>query len=105
MLILKVDYLVPLIIQMSYLLVPKIEICLKYFLDKSSQKQPCWVDSFDFSPYHIFGQILSKVVFFKITFWTKNPPKQPLWDRTGVIKGRKFFYVIDAFPMTIVIFQ
>ena len=40
MLILKVDYLVPLIIQMSYLLVPKIEICLKYFLDKNGQKQP-----------------------------------------------------------------
>ena len=48
--------------------VPKIEICLKYFLDK-------------------------------------NPQKQPLWDQTSVIKGRKFFYVIDSFPMTIVIFQ
>ena len=40
MLILKVDYLVTLIFQMSYLLVPKIEICLKYFLDKNGQKQP-----------------------------------------------------------------
>ena len=39
------------------------------------------------------------------TFLDKNPKKQPFWDRTGVIKGRKFFYVIDAFPMTIVIFQ
>ena len=24
----------------SYSLVPKVEICLKYFLDKTSQKQP-----------------------------------------------------------------
>ena len=40
MLILKVDYLVPLIFQMPYLLVPKIETCLKYFLDKNGPKQP-----------------------------------------------------------------
>ena len=40
MLILKVDYLVPLIFQMFYLLVPEIEICLKYILDKNGQKQP-----------------------------------------------------------------
>ena len=37
MLISKVDYLVPLIFQMSNLLVPKIEICLKYFF---GQKWP-----------------------------------------------------------------
>ena len=45
-----------------------IEICLKYFLEKNSQMQPLWVDSFDFSPYHIFDQILSKVVYFTITY-------------------------------------
>jgi hypothetical protein len=30
----------PLFFQKFYSLVPKIEICLKYFLDKTSQKQP-----------------------------------------------------------------
>ena len=38
MLILKVDYLVPLIFQMSYLLVSKIEICLEYFFGKKWPK-------------------------------------------------------------------
>ena len=38
--ILKVIYLVPYYFQISYLLVPKIEICLKYFLDKNHKKQP-----------------------------------------------------------------
>ena len=68
MLILKVNIYRSSVVIFFYSLVSKIEICLKYFLDK-------------------------------------NPPKQPLWDRTGVIKGRKFFYVIDALLMTIVIFQ
>ena len=40
--ILKVIYSVPLFFQISYLLLPNIEICLKYFLDKNSQKQPLW---------------------------------------------------------------
>ena len=40
--ILKVIYLAALFFQISYSLVPKIEICLKYFLDKNSQKQPLW---------------------------------------------------------------
>ena len=40
--ILKVDYLVTIFFQNSYSLVPKIKVCLKYFLDKNSQKQPLW---------------------------------------------------------------
>ena len=41
--ILKVDTtLVFLIFLRFYPLVPKIEICLKYFLDKIFQKQPLW---------------------------------------------------------------
>ena len=37
--ILKVEYWVPLFFQISYLLVPKIEICLKkYFLNKNPKK-------------------------------------------------------------------
>ena len=32
----------PLFFQISYLLVPKIKICLKYFLDKNFQKQQLW---------------------------------------------------------------
>ena len=35
--ILKVIYLVPLFFQIFYSLVPKIEICLKYFLNKNPQ--------------------------------------------------------------------
>ena len=35
----KVDYIVPLVCLIFYLLVPKIESCLKYFLDKNPQKQ------------------------------------------------------------------
>ena len=46
----KVDILVvPLFFLISYLLLPKIEICLKYFLDKNAQKQPlcpCLLDSY-----------------------------------------------------------
>ena len=39
--ILKVDKLImPLFFLISYSLVPKIEICLKYFMDKNSKKQP-----------------------------------------------------------------
>ena len=41
--------IVPLFFLSSYLLVPKIEICLKYFLDKNAQKQPlcpCLLDSY-----------------------------------------------------------
>ena len=39
--ILKVDItIVPLFFLMLYALVPKIEICVKYFLDKNSQKEP-----------------------------------------------------------------
>ena len=34
---------VPLLFQNIYSLVTKIEICLKYFLDKVFQKQPLWV--------------------------------------------------------------
>ena len=37
---LKVIYLAALFFQISYSLVPKIGTCLKYFLDKNSQKQP-----------------------------------------------------------------
>ena len=37
--ILKVIYLVNLFFRFSYLLVPKIEICLNYFLDKNPKKQ------------------------------------------------------------------
>ena len=37
--ILNIDYLVAIF----YSLVPKIDICLKYFLDKNSQKQPLCV--------------------------------------------------------------
>ena len=33
-------YLEAIFFQISYPLVPKIKICLKYFLDKNSQKQP-----------------------------------------------------------------
>jgi hypothetical protein len=33
---------VPLFFQIFYLLVSKIEICLKYFLDKNLPKQPLW---------------------------------------------------------------
>ena len=40
--ILKVIYLAALFFQIFYSLVIKIEICLKYFLDKNSQKQPLW---------------------------------------------------------------
>ena len=40
--ILKVIYLVHLIFQIFYLLVPKIDICLKYILDKNPQKQYVW---------------------------------------------------------------
>ena len=36
--ILKVDYLVATFFQICYLLVPKIEICLKYFLENKFQK-------------------------------------------------------------------
>ena len=37
----KVDIvIVPLLYLISYLLVGKIEICLKYFLDKNTSKQP-----------------------------------------------------------------
>ena len=32
--------MVPSFVLISYLLVPKIEICLKYFMDKNSKKQP-----------------------------------------------------------------
>ena len=38
--ILKVDYLVAIFFQISYSLVLKIGICLKYFLDKNPKKQP-----------------------------------------------------------------
>ena len=38
MTILKIDYLVTIFFYISYQLVPKIEICLKYFLGKKSQK-------------------------------------------------------------------
>ena len=38
--ILKVTFLAALFFQISYSLVPKIEICLKYFLEKNFQKQP-----------------------------------------------------------------
>ena len=39
---LKIDItIVPLFFQMSDLLVPKIEICLKYFLDKNSKSSHC----------------------------------------------------------------
>jgi len=34
---------VPLLLRISYSLVPKIEICTKYFLDKNSQKQSMWI--------------------------------------------------------------
>ena len=37
--ILKVDYMVAIFVQISYSLVPKIEVCLKYFLDKKYQKR------------------------------------------------------------------
>jgi hypothetical protein len=43
--IFKVIYLEPLFFQISYLLLPRIEICLKYFLDKNPQKQPLCVVS------------------------------------------------------------
>ena len=46
----KVDIvIVPLLYLISYLLVGKIEICLKYFLDKNAKKQtlcPCLLDSY-----------------------------------------------------------
>ena len=38
--ILKVDYSGSIFFQISYSFVPKIEICVKYFLDKNSPKQP-----------------------------------------------------------------
>ena len=41
--IIKIDYLVTIFFQISYSLVPKIDICLKYLLDKNSLKQPLWV--------------------------------------------------------------
>ena len=34
---------VPLLFQILYSLVPKIEICLKYFLDIKSKKQLLWI--------------------------------------------------------------
>ena len=34
---------VPLLFRISYSLVPKIEICIKYFSDKNSQNQPLWM--------------------------------------------------------------
>ena len=43
---------VPLHFQISYFFVPKIEICMKYFLDKSLQKQPLWYADVTTSPYH-----------------------------------------------------
>ena len=44
--ILKVDItIVSLFFVIYYAWVPKIEICLKYFLDKNSQKQPLWLPS------------------------------------------------------------
>ena len=36
----KADYMVPLFFLIFYLLVPKIESCFKYFLDKNPKKQP-----------------------------------------------------------------
>ena len=38
----KVNSLVLLVFLILYSLVPKIEICLQYFLDKNSQKQSLW---------------------------------------------------------------
>ena len=38
--ILKVDYFVAICFQISYSLVPRIGICLKYFLDKNLKRQP-----------------------------------------------------------------
>ena len=43
--ILKVIYLMPLFFHISNLLVPKIEICLKYYLDKNPQKQSLWAET------------------------------------------------------------
>ena len=40
--ILKVAYWVHYFIQISYTLVPKVQICVKYFLDKNLQQQPLW---------------------------------------------------------------
>ena len=41
--IIKVDYTnLRLFLQIFYSLVPKIEICLEYFLDKNPRKQPLW---------------------------------------------------------------
>ena len=40
--ILKVLLIMHLLFQVSYLLVPKIEICLKYFLDKNPKQRPLW---------------------------------------------------------------
>ena len=43
---------VPLLFRISYSLVPKIEICIKYFSDKNLQKQPLWYADVTTSPYH-----------------------------------------------------
>ena len=40
--IIKIDYLVAIFFQISYSLVLKIGICLKYFLDKNPKKQQYW---------------------------------------------------------------
>ena len=42
----------PLLFRNSYSLVPKIEICIKYFSDKNLQKQPLWYADVTTSPYH-----------------------------------------------------
>ena len=50
--IFKVEYWVSLVFQILYLLVLKIEICPKYFLDKISQKQPFCSGSKTFEVAH-----------------------------------------------------
>ena len=64
-------------------LVPKIEICLEYFLDKNYQKQPLW---------YIKGQTISKKIMVSSTL-----PKNERWDNFRYIKlsQRSFFGKIE----------
>ena len=62
--------------QKSYSLAPKIEVCLKYFLHKNSQKQPLWIWK-DFVQYDSNKRTFWVHIF--IWYWSEKSRLSLIW--------------------------
>ena len=66
----------PLFSRISYLLVPKIEVCLKYFSDKNSPKQPqcAWYGSVSSVCRFLVAQVVGSI---NVCCWKREGKKGP----------------------------